>query len=252
MLYIADMMGYVPIGQQAASVALTWTIAPDDPDVPGTVMPVTIPVGTKVYNEAGNADEVIIFETATEVLLDPKVPGVPEDIDLRSVVVYANEGTTSVKDVPMGTSSGLPNTELVIPDKGVIYGTVDGDDPRGLPDHHLELHPHLSSARPTQAVFTTFMDEAGLTHIVFGDNSAGRIPPVNAQFFVSYRYGVGAEANDLATNSLTGMSNVPNVDLSFVSVTNRQDSRSVAPTRSRSTRCATRSPVAAPGCVHAP
>ena len=42
---------------------------------------------------------------------------------------------------------------------------------------------HLSRARPTQAVFTTFMDEVGLTHIVFGDNASGRIPPVNTQFF---------------------------------------------------------------------
>ena len=219
-LYIADMMGYTPIGQQTASVALTWTIAPDDPDVPGTVEPVTIPAGTRVYNEASNADALIVFETATEVLLDPKVPVLPEDVDRRSVIAYANEGTTS-GDVPMGTSSGLPNTELVVPDKGVIYGTVEVTTREGVQVTNWTYVTHLSSARPTQAVFTTFMDETGLTHIVFGDNAAGRIPPVNAQFFVRYRYGVGAAANDLASNTIVGVANIPNVDLTFVTVTNR-------------------------------
>ena len=86
---------------------------------------------------------------------------------------------------------------------------------------HWSYVSHLSAARPTQAVFTTFMDEMGLTHIVFGDNSAGRIPPVNAEFFVSYRYGVGAEANDLPANSIKGIANIPNVDLIGVTVTNK-------------------------------
>jgi hypothetical protein len=219
-LYIADMMGYVPIGQQAASVALTWTIAPDDPDLPGTVIPVTIPVGTRVYNEAGNADELVVFETATEVILDPKVPVLPDDVDRRSVVAYANEGTTA-HDVPMGTSNGLPNTELVIPDKGVIYNTISVITREGVAVTNWNFVTHLSSARPTQAVFTTFMDEVGLTHIIFGDNAAGRIPPVNAQFFVTYRFGVGAAANTLASNAIVGIANIPNVDLTFVTVTNR-------------------------------
>jgi hypothetical protein len=219
-LYIADMMGYIPIGQQAASVALTWTIAPDDPEQPGTVVPVTIPVGTRVYNQAGNADELIVFETATEVMLDPKVPVLSEDIDRRSVIAYANEGT-STYDVPMGTSSGLPNTELVIPDKGVIYGTVEVTTREGIAVTNWTYVTHLSASRPTQAVFTTFMDEVGLTHIVFGDNAAGRIPPVNAQFYLSYRYGVGAAANSLPSNSLSSVATIPNVDLTFVTVTNR-------------------------------
>jgi hypothetical protein len=222
-LYIADMMGYVPIGQQAASVALTFTIEPDDPDQPGTVVPVTIPVGTRIYNEVGNADEMIVFELATDVKLDPKVPDLsasPPEPDRRSVVAYANEGL-SVKDFPMGTSSGLPNTELVIPDKGVIYATSRVLTREGTQVTEWTYVSHLSSARPTQAVFTTFLDETGLTHIIFGDNAAGRIPPVNAQFFVSYRYGVGAAANALSSNSLTAIANTPGVDLGFVSVTNR-------------------------------
>lgn len=218
-LYIADMMGYVPIGQQAASVALTWTIAQDDPDNPGTVIPVTIPVGTRVYNESGNSSDLIVFETSVEINLDPKVPGVGET-DLRSVVSYANEGVTQ-DSMPLGTSAGLPNTELVIPDKGVIYGTVQVTTREGVQITQWNYLEHIANARPTQAVFTTFMDETGLTHVVFGDNSAGRIPPVNAQFFVSYRFGAGSAANLLGANALVGIANIPNVDLTWVTVTNR-------------------------------
>jgi hypothetical protein len=219
-LYIADMMGYNPIGQQSASVPLTFTIAEDDPDAPGTVKPVTIPVGTRVFNEASNADELVVFELTTEVKLDPKVP-VGDEPDLRSVVAYGNEGVT-VSDSPMGTAAGQPNTELLIPDKGVIFGTVEVTSREGTQITQWTYVTHLSSARPTQAAFTTFLDETGLTHIVFGDNASGRIPSVNAQFFVTYRYGVGAAANDLAANTINGIANIPNVDLTFVTMTNRE------------------------------
>ena len=218
-LYIADMMGYQPVGQQAASVGLTFSIAEDDPDQPGLVVPVTIPKGTRVYNETNNADELVVFELISDVNLDPKVPGVDED-DKRTVIAYGNEGVT-VRDKPAGLALGSPNTEVVIPDKGVIYNSVGVTTREGIQVVTWSYIAHLSSARPTQAVFTTFMDETGLTHIIFGDNSSGRIPPVNAEFFLNYRYGVGARANLLPANTINGIANVANVDLTTVSVTNR-------------------------------
>ena len=39
------------------------------------------------------------------------------------MIAYANEGIT-VRDGPLGPRSGSPNTEFIIPDKGVVYGTV--------------------------------------------------------------------------------------------------------------------------------
>jgi hypothetical protein len=219
-LWIADQMGYTPIGQQAASVALTFSIAEDDPDAPGTVQPVSIPKGTRIFNEAGNSDSLIVFELTSNVDLDPKVPQSTTDVDRRSVIVYANEGVTQ-GDIALGTSYGSPNTELIIPDKGVIYGTVQVTTLEGTQVVNWSYVSFISGARPTQAVFTTYTDETGITHVVFGDNAAGRIPPVNAQFFVSYRYGVGSAANLLPSNSLTSISNIPNVDLTWVTVTNR-------------------------------
>jgi len=209
-LYIADMMGYVPVGQQCASVGLSFSLSADDPNAPGTIIPVDIPAGTRVYNSSADADTVVIFE------LDGNVHLNPGDTDVSA---YATEGIT-ISGVDMGASLGMPNTEFVIKDTGVIYGTVNVYTAEGSNTVQWSYVTHLADARPTQAVFTTFMDDQGLTHVVFGDNSAGRIPPVNAEMYVGYRYGVGAEANGLAPNTIDTVAPVPNVDLYAVSVTN--------------------------------
>jgi len=209
-LYIADMLGYNPVGQQAASVVLNFTLQPDDVNAPGTVVPVKIPQGTKVYNSSSDADAVVVFELVSDVNLNPG------DSNIQA---YADEGI-SVQGVTMGVAQGIPNTEFVIMDMGVIYGTIEVYTQEGGVTVRWTYVTHLADARPTQAVFTTFMDDGGLTHIVFGDNTAGRIPPVNAYMFCNYRYGVGAAANRLGANTIDTISDVPNVDLYYTSVTN--------------------------------
>ena len=47
------------------------------------MVPVTIPKGTRVYNEANNADELVVFELVSDVELDPKVPGDDEATSAR-------------------------------------------------------------------------------------------------------------------------------------------------------------------------
>ena len=208
-LYIADMMGYTPIGQQAASVELTFRLLADDPDNKGSIVPITIPRGTRLYNSAGNADEVVIFEMDSEVTLNPG----------DSKIGYASEGIT-VESYSLGLCQGVPNTEFVIPDKGVIFGTVRVQTREGYQIVNWTSYHHLATARPTQAVFTTFLDESGYTHIVFGDNSSGRIPPVNAEAFVDYRFGRGALANTLAANTVDTIAPITDVDTFGLSVTN--------------------------------
>ena len=208
-LYIADMMGYTPIGQQAASVQLNLTLIADSDDTPGTIIPITLPKGTKFYNSAGNADDVVLFELDGEVTIQPGT----------KVTTYASEGL-SVNAASLGLCQGVPNTEFVIPDKGVIFGTVRATTREGVQVVDWTNYHHLSTARPTQAVFTTFLDEAGYTHIVFGDNTSGRIPPVNAEVFVDYRYGRGAIANSLAAGSVDTIAPIADTDLYGLSVTN--------------------------------
>jgi hypothetical protein len=52
-------------------------------------------------------------------------------------------------------------------------------------------------------VFTTYVDDFNFTHIVFGDNTSGRIPAANAQIYATYRYGVGAQANAIPAKKIT-------------------------------------------------
>jgi hypothetical protein len=54
--YIADMLGYTPIGQHAASVYLSFSM--EDPAEEQSLPDVTLPKGTKVTSSADNADSM--------------------------------------------------------------------------------------------------------------------------------------------------------------------------------------------------
>jgi hypothetical protein len=206
-LYIADMLGYTPIGQQSAMVVLSFSLDAN------AVENVTLPAGTRVHNDASNAGSLVVFETGADVTL------VPGDVD---ILVPATEGVV-IHDFLLGQSTGSPNTEFIIPDKGVVYGSISIVSREGGSIIPWNYTTDLSLSRPAQPVFTTFLDDSELTHVVFGDNSVGRIPPVNAELFVTYRFGVGAEANDLPADSLTvivSSTDVTTEDLWGVAVTN--------------------------------
>jgi hypothetical protein len=212
-LYIADMLGYRPIGQQAASVLLDFTMDSN------SVEAVTLPIGCRVYNDAANADDLIVFELNQAVTLDPD-PGAP----VLTGSSFATEGV-SVDSTLLAASLGIPNAEYVLAHKGVVFNSVSVTTEESGATLPWSFVSDISLARPTQAVFTTFLDDEGSTHLLFGDNAAGRIPPVQANLFVSYRYGVGARANDLAPDSLVNIASnsvPPNTDLWGVSVRNAE------------------------------
>jgi hypothetical protein len=196
-LYIADMLGYTPIGQQSASVDLEFSLDVNATDV------VVLPVGTRIHNEVSDASDLVVFELSTNITLHPGDGS--DDLTRPAIRGYAVEGIT-VPPTLLGTSQGTPNTEFVIADKGVVYGSVSITSREGPSVIKWGYITDLSLARPTQPVFTTFIDDAEFTHIIFGDNAVGRVPPVNAEIFASYRFGVGAEANSLAGDSLTTIS----------------------------------------------
>jgi hypothetical protein len=207
-LYIANMLGYTPIGQQSASVTLEFKLDANATEA------VTVPVGTRIHNSTSNADELIIFETDTEVKLDPTV-----EPKILSATGYATEGIVQ-HDRLLGICSGSPNTEFIIPDKGVVYGSVSVVSREGGQLVDWTYIANLSLARPTQPMFTSYRDEQDLTHLVFGDNAAGRIPPVSAEIYVTYRYGVGVEANLLGPGSINVIENSSGQEWWGLSVTN--------------------------------
>ena len=208
-LYIADMLGYKPIGQSAATVDLNFSmkISPN-PEQP--LKPVTLPRGTAVHTASNSTGSLVAFEINHPVTLNPG------DTDKT---ITATEGV-SVRDQKLGTAYGLPNTEFVIREKGVIYGTINIVTQEGYQTVSWTYTSDLSTARATQPVFTTYLDDVGITHIVFGDNTSGRIPSVNTVVYASYRYGVGAAANVVAEDTITVIVPPSGVDTFFVSVTN--------------------------------
>ena len=219
-LYIADMLGYRPIGQQAASVGLQFKrLASPDPAAPDPA--VTLPVGTRIYNGTDNADDLVVFELNQEVTLLPGQTLPDPTIVPVQLPIFATEGIT-VKDSLLGISKGAPNGEFRIIDKGVVFNTVSIRSSEGGQTLLWAFVTDLSLARPTQAAFTTFLDDQDYTHVVFGDNAAGRIPPVNAELYVTYRFGRGAMANDLGPGAIDTIasSTAPGVDLWDITVTN--------------------------------
>ena len=205
-LYIADMMGYTPIGQSSAIVTLTFKL--DDTATES----VTLPVGLRVHNSSGDAESVVVFEIQNSVTLEAIEP-TTENPTPRQKSVMAMEGIT-VRDYALGTATGVPNLDFALPEKGVIYRSVSVVTREGFQTIRWDYISDLSLGRPTQPIFTTYIDEANLTHIVFGDNASGRIPSVNAEIFATYRYGVGAAANNLEANSIDTL--IPPTDLEGV------------------------------------
>lgn len=216
-LYIADMLGYKPIGQQASSVILTFSLV----DAAALETPlgltsaealdysVTLPAGTRVTNSTNTTDSQAVFETDYEFTLTPGT----------TVDVFATEGIT-VNNEGLGNSKGTPNATYMIPNTGVISNTVEIITREGGNNLRWTYVSEISLARPTQSAFTTYLDDEGRTFVVFGDNAAGRIPPFGSEIFVSYRYGVGASANDLSIGTINVLVPPSSVDIYGISVSN--------------------------------
>lgn len=189
-MYIADMLGYKPVGQHSSTVRLRFSVPSDD-----TVeddFTITLPAGTRIHNEADNADDVIVFELAAP--LDLK----KGDTDIEAIAI---EGRM-IYDRRVAVSSGAPLFEVVLAEKGVVSNTVSIVTREGGDVIKWTEVSDISLGRPTQSVFATYLDDLDYTHVIFGDNTSGRIPPTNAQIYATYRIGVGVEANSLEPGSL--------------------------------------------------
>jgi hypothetical protein len=176
-LYIADQFGYTPIGQQAATAILRVSLGADEAIF-------TIPAGTRVST---SGEIQATFETDMDLTLFPGQSDIP---------LLATEGLT-VSGASLGLSKGIPNAEFILPDKGVIYRTVGIQTLEAGQLVDWSYVENVVLARPTQSAFSTYVDDEGFTHVIFGDNAAGRIPPTNVEIRASYRFGIGAKANEI-------------------------------------------------------
>jgi hypothetical protein len=170
---------------------------------------VIIPTGTIVSTNPDQDGNVVQFEIGSNVVLDT-LEGTPvsEGSSIRSVskLVTASEGVT-VSAIKIGTSKGIPNAEFIIDQSGIVDRTVKVFTKEGGQVVEWSRIDKISLASPTQSVYTTFVDDKNYTHIMFGDNASGRVPPTNVEIYASYRYGVGAAANSVGTGKVTVIGN---------------------------------------------
>jgi len=170
---------------------------------------VVIPKGTVVSSSPLADGSVVTFETDTAVVLDTQNGRQISDGSTTfslSVQTTASEGTT-INPYLIGTSKGIPNAEFVISNAGVIDRTVKIFTKEGGQVITWDSLDKISLATPTQSAFSTYVDDNNYTHVLFGDKTSGRIPPTNVEIYASYRYGVGAAANDLTINSIVSLNN---------------------------------------------
>ena len=170
---------------------------------------VIIPAGTVVSTAPDSNGNVTVFELNFDVTLETvngKKVSPSSNVYSVSKLAAASEGIT-IAPVLVGVSKGIPSAEFVLPDPGVIDRTVTvytKEAGQIVPWSKVEK---MSLSTPTQSVYTTYVDDQNYTHVLFGDNASGRVPPTNVEIYVGYRYGVGASANKLGVNSVNVLNN---------------------------------------------
>ena len=170
---------------------------------------VIIPAGTYVTTAPDSTGNVTVFELNFDVTLDTSA-GRPvstgSTVYSVSRLTAASEGAT-ISPTMAGISKGIPNAEFVLANQGVIDRTVQVYTKEGGQVVQWSRVDKMSLATPTQSAFTTYVDDNNYTHVLFGDNSSGRVPPTNVEIYVSYRYGSGVAANSLGVNTITVLNN---------------------------------------------
>ena len=185
-LGIAQMLGYTPIAQQCSSGTVTFSLDPSS----HTSDSLTIPSGTMVQTLPSESSGAIYFETVGNTFL-----GLLPSGSVRAADQGIVEGRTIVSEF-LVLSNGAPMQEYVLMNAGVIYRSVglfvQETDQAAVEWSYID---NLTNAGPDASVYTTYLDDQQFTHVVFGDNVSGRIPPTGAQITVNYRYGVGSAGN---------------------------------------------------------
>ena len=170
---------------------------------------VIIPAGTYVTTAPDSTGSVTVFELNFDVTLDTSAGKPVRDgstIYSVSRLTAASEGV-SIDPTLAGVSKGIPNAEFVLANPGVIDRTVQVYTKESGQVVQWSRVDKMSLATPTQSVFTTYVDDNNYTHVLFGDNASGRVPPTNVEIYVSYRYGTGVAANRLGVNTITVLNN---------------------------------------------
>lgn len=179
LLNIAALLGYTVSNGSPASGTVTFQTAD-----PGNA--VVVAAGTQVATDfTMSIDSPVIYETSATVTC-PANGGM--------VTVSVTQGQTFTL-VPVGASTGLPGQVLQLPQTGIIDGTVQVYIQTAVSPQQWSYVQYLVDSDASAMVFTTYLDQNGLTWVEFGDNLNGLIPSQGLVVYATYRVGNGSAGN---------------------------------------------------------
>lgn len=199
-LEIARLLDYTPNGNTGATVSLTF--------LNPTGSSVVIPQRTRVGTSAART---------------PIAPG-PGRAYLRPSAASVVFETTAALTVPATSSAAVLAAEGI----GIIAEAVANSD--GTTDQDWDLYyapvidgsvavfvngvawqymPHMIDAADADPAYGLYTDATGYTHITFGDNINGEVPPSGAAITANYRVGGGSAGNVVTQTLVRALSTIP-------------------------------------------
>lgn len=179
LLNIATALGY--IASNGAPSSGTVTLVTANPGASALIS-----AGTQfVANPTDAVSQSIVFEANTDIV----VPG-----NGGTATITVTQGVTYTM-VPIGQSTGLPGQDIILPDLGVISGSIQVYVQTVSGTEEWQPISFLLDAGPDDEDFTTYVDSSGQTHVEFGDGVNGLIPAIGLNIYATYVVGVGSAGN---------------------------------------------------------
>src|SRR5205807_10245707 len=101
----------------------------------------------------------------------------------------------SISSEVLGQSTGGIDQDYTLFQSPVVDNSVSVLVDEGLGPVERDFYTHISDALATDPAYTLYTDSNGVTHVVFGDGTNGRIPVTQATITASYRQGGGVSGN---------------------------------------------------------
>lgn len=198
LLNIAQLLGYTVSNGSPATGTVTFQTA-------AGAATTLVPAGTQLTGGyVPVVDAQIIYEVdAGQTTYEVPGNGGILTLNVTQGITYTN--------VTIGTSNGNAAQSFSIPQTGVLDGTISIEIESLTSITQWSYVQFLGDFGPTDQVFTTYLDQAGLTWVQFGDGINGAIPTSGYTVVANYRVGAGVNGNTQAgvvgifLNPITGV-----------------------------------------------
>ena len=197
---------------------------------------ITIPSGTQISGSVIFSDivEEVIFTTLEDAVIPPAVNNSFGKVSVvarhgENISVRPENSATEEDGVSgefLGTSDGSPNQRYVISETEVVTDDIVLYVQSGDVYEPWQQVTNLIDYGPSDAVYSTELDENNFISVIFGDGISGAIPNTLAGIKVSYYVGAGTIGNIVpgVLNTLEYIPNTTSEELNslseFVSVGN--------------------------------